>query len=340
MVVVIVMMMMGKSISNRWFYISYDEYNDRDGRNGGDNGDGSVGGGNGERGDNDDANDTVCIEMGTWICAAHIAGKENQEADYLSRHVNIDAAWQLHSDIWSGTIYIQKTAGDQIQYSDDDESFVIPPSPTNNKVLNISSASIINGSACTPPALVNNAAPAVPVATVINDASCAPLAQVDNTAPDTPPVQVVNTDICAPSASVKNTALYVPVALANNAATNATLAPNNYADAPSPVAPTTNEVVMRGRRRKRNFHFGQPSLDTCKTCDKLEMDSRANPLDDNINRERELQLREAEAGQEIMKNDFDASKANNGQWTIAFDFQQTLPTPHINTSVTFYSRQL
>ncbi|GFN96968.1 hypothetical protein PoB_002347400 [Plakobranchus ocellatus] len=249
------------------------------------------------------------------------------------------------------------------------------------------------------------------VAPVINDASCAPLAQVDNSAPDTPPGQEVNTDACAPSASVKNAALYVPGAPANNAATNAPLAPNNNkADAPSPVAPTTNEVVMRGRRRKpnpsswkhnviaskrlrgeeyighrgkthcaasegptcncnkkcfqktklhelyvekcaskaiepvssrmfseifvtkKNVHFGQPNLDTCKTCEKLEMDSRANPSDGNINRERELHLRKAEAGQEIpvMKNDFEASKANNGQWTIAFDFQQTLPTPHIN----------
>ncbi|GFN83956.1 hypothetical protein PoB_001046200 [Plakobranchus ocellatus] len=39
---------------------------------------------------------------------------------------------------------------------------------------------------------------------------------------------------------------------ANNAATNAPLSPNNNADAPSSVAPTTNEDVMRGRRRKRN----------------------------------------------------------------------------------------
>ncbi|GFN82083.1 hypothetical protein PoB_000858900 [Plakobranchus ocellatus] len=83
--------------------------------------------------------------------------------------------------------------------SDGDESFVIPPSPTNNKVPNISCSSIINASACTPPVMVNNAAPTVPVAPVINEASCAPLAQVDNTAPDTPTVQVVNTDACAPS---------------------------------------------------------------------------------------------------------------------------------------------
>ncbi|GFO23401.1 hypothetical protein PoB_004990600 [Plakobranchus ocellatus] len=373
--------------------------------------------------------------------------------------------------------------------SDGDESFEIPPPPTNNKVPNISRTSIINGSACTPSAVVNNTAPVVPVAPVINDASCAPLAQVDNTAPDTPPVQVVNTDACAPSASVKNAALYVPGVPANNAATNAPLAPNNKADAPSPVAPTTNEVVMSGRRRKRNSspwkrhclkkiageeyighrgkihsaasgvqhviatkkvsksycrlvsisickqalasilgiiiakinyvcdfispedkqgkhqsppnklteekkqevfdfldsipkyrshytrrhnpqrHYLSPSLtqtklhklyvEKCaskaiepvssrmlsetfvternfhfgKTRDKLEMDSRANPLDGNINSERELHLRKAEAGQEIMKNDIAASKANNGQWTIAFDFQQTLPTPQTDIQI-------
>ncbi|GFO06514.1 hypothetical protein PoB_003301900 [Plakobranchus ocellatus] len=62
--------------------------------------------------------------------------------------------------------------------SDSDESFVIPPSPTNNKVPNISCASIINTSVCTPSAVVNNAATAVPVALVIYDASCAPLAKL------------------------------------------------------------------------------------------------------------------------------------------------------------------
>ncbi|GFN79535.1 hypothetical protein PoB_000604100 [Plakobranchus ocellatus] len=311
---------------------------------------------------------------------------------------------------------------------DSDESFVIPPSPANNKVPNFfrvlpsstllhvlsqvdntapdtppvqvvkidacaplaqvdntapdtPPVQVVNTDAFAPLAQVDNTAPDTPPVQVVNTNACAPLAQVDNTAPDTPPVQEVNTDACAPSASVKNAALYVPGVPSNNAATNAPLAPNNNeAGAPSPVAPTTNEVVMRGRRRKRNpsswkhnviaskrlrgeeyiehrrkIHsaasegpacncnkkcFQKPSLDTCKTCDKLEMDSRTNPLDGNINREQELHLRKAEAGQEIMKNDFEASKANNGQWTIAFDFQQTLPTPHINTSVTFYSRQL
>ena len=92
-----------------------------------------------------------------------------------------------------------------------------------------------------------------------------------------------------------------------------------------------------------NMHFGHPKLDTCKTCDKLTIDIKHASDEDAQRRceqEKELHLRKAEAAQTLMKNDFLAVKSNNQIWTIAFDMQQAFPTPHIQTNVVFYSRQL
>ncbi|KAK6183330.1 hypothetical protein SNE40_010832 [Patella caerulea] len=93
---------------------------------------------------------------------------------------------------------------------------------------------------------------------------------------------------------------------------------------------------------ERNYHFGQSSLGTCKTCDKLEMLIKADPGDKALASEEEFHLRKADSAQSATKHDFQsATEINSAMWTtIAFDFQQTLPTPHINTRVTFYSRQL
>lgn len=91
---------------------------------------------------------------------------------------------------------------------------------------------------------------------------------------------------------------------------------------------------------ERNYHFGHPSLDTCKVCDQFQMQLLADPKNIEVTNNKELHLRKAEAAQKSMKIDFDRSKFETDIWTIAFDFQQTLPTPHINTSVTFYSRQM
>jgi hypothetical protein len=59
-----------------------------------------------------------------------------------------------------------------------------------------------------------------------------------------------------------------------------------------------------------------------------------------VEEEKSLHLRKAEAAQDNMKADFSATKDNKDIWTIAFDLQKTLPTPHIQTNVVFYSRQL
>ena len=94
---------------------------------------------------------------------------------------------------------------------------------------------------------------------------------------------------------------------------------------------------------ERNHHFGSPSLDTCKTCDKIHMLLQSDleqEAAEKLKHEKELHLRKADAAQSQMKADFEKSKSFDDIWTIAFDLQQALPTPHINTSVTFYSRQL
>lgn len=92
-----------------------------------------------------------------------------------------------------------------------------------------------------------------------------------------------------------------------------------------------------------NLHFGHPRLDTCKTCDKLaviidsEMDEDTKQ---QAKHDKSVHLCRAEAAQCCMKSDFTLAKTDQDVWTLAFDLQQALPTPHIQTSVVFYSRQL
>ncbi|GFS06946.1 hypothetical protein ElyMa_002976400 [Elysia marginata] len=74
------------------------------------------------------------------------------------------------------------------------------------------------------------------------------------------------------------------------------------------VEPVSNRMFSEIFVTGRNYHFGQPSLDTYKTCDSFEMESKGCPLDQNIKLERELHLRKAEAAQLNMKQDLEAPK--------------------------------
>ena len=40
-----------------------------------------------------------CISKNIWLSLARIAGRENVEADFQSRHINLDTEWKLDSDI-------------------------------------------------------------------------------------------------------------------------------------------------------------------------------------------------------------------------------------------------
>lgn len=45
-----------------------------------------------------------CREMGTWISAAHVPGKHNIEADFLSRNINMDAEWMLNPTLFEESL--------------------------------------------------------------------------------------------------------------------------------------------------------------------------------------------------------------------------------------------
>ena len=68
--------------------------------------------------------------------------------------------------------------------------------------------------------------------------------------------------------------------------------------------PVTFRMFQEIFATERNYHFGQPSLDTCKTCDSLEMQIKANADGTALQAERELHLRKADAAQSSMKSDF------------------------------------
>ena len=91
---------------------------------------------------------------------------------------------------------------------------------------------------------------------------------------------------------------------------------------------------------ERNLHFAKPSLDTNKTCNSMEIESKTHPHNEDIRCDIELHLCKAEAAQAMMKNDLEAPKTNLSQWSIAFDFQQILSTLHNNINKTLSSREL
>ena len=50
-----------------------------------------------------------CMERKLWLCAAHIPGVENEEADKLSRELHVDTEWKLNSHLLTEALSILKT---------------------------------------------------------------------------------------------------------------------------------------------------------------------------------------------------------------------------------------
>lgn len=94
---------------------------------------------------------------------------------------------------------------------------------------------------------------------------------------------------------------------------------------------------------KMNISFKKPKVDTCHKCDLLNTKIRITENDDEKKRyENELALHHEEADAAYLAKDKDKklAKEDDTARCYSFDMQQCLPTPFLNTSVSFYKRQL
>jgi hypothetical protein len=90
-----------------------------------------------------------------------------------------------------------------------------------------------------------------------------------------------------------------------------------------------------------NLHFYIPKLDTCKTCDVLEIAIKAKEdIEKCLSKRTEKDIQLAMKVRDIM-NDYKA-KVKNYESVIAvtFDLEHTLPLPYLNTGEVYYLRQL
>ncbi|KAK3931206.1 Dihydroorotase [Frankliniella fusca] len=84
-------------------------------------------------------------------------------------------------------------------------------------------------------------------------------------------------------------------------------------------------------------------MDTCNTCDKLAAEIMYASNDEDRNsklEEQKIHHTKWKLAQEIKNKDIKEAKKNEKVEVICFDLQQCLPTPHLQTSIIFYKRQL
>lgn len=98
---------------------------------------------------------------------------------------------------------------------------------------------------------------------------------------------------------------------------------------------------------EREFHslgikFKQPKVDTCHKCDIMAAKLKAANNNDKEEIQQEIDTHHKMADQAyLMKNeDKILSQTNSNIACYAFDLQQCLPTPYVNSSKSFYKRQL
>ena len=99
-----------------------------------------------------------------------------------------------------------------------------------------------------------------------------------------------------------------------------------------------------------NYSFKPPSKDTCKTCDMLHTQIKAErekpETSKNIEKLRadeekhEKHIAESNKARQTLQSDQTDPKADQSKVTITFDLQKTLPTPKLTTGIAYYKRQL
>ncbi|CAH1109879.1 unnamed protein product [Psylliodes chrysocephalus] len=92
-----------------------------------------------------------------------------------------------------------------------------------------------------------------------------------------------------------------------------------------------------------NISFKGPKADTCYKCDVLSMKKRVAKSKDelkSIQDEKTKHQDEADLVYTKKREDKQRAKEDNTIKCYAFDLQQCLPIPYLNTSVVFYKRQL
>ena len=91
-----------------------------------------------------------------------------------------------------------------------------------------------------------------------------------------------------------------------------------------------------------NLTFGTPRTDTCVTCDelKVKIDDAVDEEKGKFQEEKELHLRKAQQFYTELRTSTRMAKDNENIASIAFDFEQNFPLPHIPAGEIFYLRQI
>lgn len=100
--------------------------------------------------------------------------------------------------------------------------------------------------------------------------------------------------------------------------------------------------IYEGEFHKLKLSFKQPKVDTCHKCDVFHMKLTVAEASEKESIQREVDSHHVEADDAYKKKDADKiyAKENKDTKCYTFDLQQCLPTPFVNSSVSFYKRQL